>query len=59
MKEIIFQKIIGDRFGYRRNCSYIYGVNEARSRVAEFKNKGYEKGIITNRRKIYRTYRRI
>ena len=59
MKEIIFQKITADKFGEARYCLYIYGVNEARSRVAEFKNKGYEKGIITNRRKIYRTYRRI
>ena len=43
MREIIFLKTIDNRFGEARYCSYIYGVNEARSRVAEFKNKGYAK----------------
>jgi hypothetical protein len=32
MKEIIFQKIIGDRFGEARERSYIYGI---------IKNKSY------------------
>jgi len=42
MKEIIFLKTIADRFGSLEYCSYIYRVNEARSRVAVFKNKDYE-----------------
>jgi hypothetical protein len=31
MKEIIFQKIIGDRFGEARSCLYIYGVRMVRA----------------------------
>tara|TARA_B110000240_G_scaffold63563_1_gene72413 strand:+ start:11 stop:172 length:162 start_codon:yes stop_codon:yes gene_type:complete len=45
---ILFQKIIENKlktpaqiFGEARECSYIYGVNEARSQAFIIKNKGY------------------
>ncbi len=49
MRVILFQKTIADRFGEARYCSYIYRVNEARSRVAVFKNKGYVKRKSSSR----------
>ena len=46
---ILFRKIIENKlktpaqiFGEARYCSYIYGVNEARSQAFIIKNKGYE-----------------
>lgn len=43
-----------------RGSLRIFTVSGCRSgKNSNLKNKGYEKYIITNRRKIYRAYRRI